>query len=333
MISSIFYEEEIVDHPRTKFIFSKFKKARKISINRYTEIFNKRDQNFKIQKSSPSLILAKKHSGHVLSAPEGFGIGNSKNYYFSHMYNCLYDCRYCFLQGMYSSANYVLFVNYEDFDQQISQIIDKNKNKEMTFFSGYDCDSLALENITGFASYFLEKFENYPNALIELRTKSIQVEPLNSIEPINNCVVAYSLLPEIISKDLDKKTPSIERRIEAMKKLALKGWRIGLRFDPLIHGKDWKKLYKELHLKVFESLPPESIHSISYGPLRFPKAMFKNIFKLYPKEKLFAGPLVQNSGEFKYDDKIEKEMLEFCQNISKNYIPKSILFNCSPILS
>ena len=68
MISSIFYEEEIVDHPRTKFIFSKFKKARKISINRYTEIFNKRDQNFKIQKSSPSLILAKKHSGHVLSA-------------------------------------------------------------------------------------------------------------------------------------------------------------------------------------------------------------------------------------------------------------------------
>ena len=30
------------------------------------------------------------------------------------MYNCIYDCRYCFLQGMYSSANFVLFVNFEE---------------------------------------------------------------------------------------------------------------------------------------------------------------------------------------------------------------------------
>ena len=25
------------------------------------------------------------------------------------MYNCIYDCRYCFLQGMYNSANFVVF--------------------------------------------------------------------------------------------------------------------------------------------------------------------------------------------------------------------------------
>ena len=31
------------------------------------------------------------------------------------MYNCLFDCRYCFLQGMYNSSNFVIFVNYEDF--------------------------------------------------------------------------------------------------------------------------------------------------------------------------------------------------------------------------
>ena len=31
------------------------------------------------------------------------------------MFNCIYDCDYCYLQGMYPSANIVVFVNHEDF--------------------------------------------------------------------------------------------------------------------------------------------------------------------------------------------------------------------------
>ena len=91
----------------------KFKKARVLEIDKYAEIFNKRNQNFRIQKANPDLILAHKNDGFVLPAPEGYGIGSSENFYFSHMYNCIYDCRYCFLQGMFSSANYVIFVNFE----------------------------------------------------------------------------------------------------------------------------------------------------------------------------------------------------------------------------
>ena len=73
--------------------------------------------------------------------------------------------------------------------------------------------------------------------------------------------------------------------------LASKGWKIGLRFDPLIHGKDWKDLYTKMIIMVFNSIPVSSIHSVSFGPLRFPKQMFKDIFKLYPDEPLFSGPL------------------------------------------
>lgn len=50
------------------------------------------------------------------------------------MFNCIYDCRYCFLQGMYSSANYVIFVNFEDFDKEIEEVIQDNKDKKITFF-------------------------------------------------------------------------------------------------------------------------------------------------------------------------------------------------------
>ena len=136
MIETIYIEKKIKNHPRTNFILSKFKKARCIEIDRYGEIFNKRNQNFRIQKFSPDLILAHKESGLVLPAPDGFGIGNSKNFYFSHMYNCIYDCRYCFLQGMYSSANYVIFINFEDF-------VKKNDK-----FKKILCDHISINEIS-----------------------------------------------------------------------------------------------------------------------------------------------------------------------------------------
>ena len=119
MIETIYYEKNIKNHPKTLEILSRFSNARQICIDRYGEVFNKRNQNFKLQKTNPALILAEKHKGFILPVPEGFGIGQMHNFYFSHMYNCIYDCRYCFLQGMYSSANYVLFVNYEDFLNEI----------------------------------------------------------------------------------------------------------------------------------------------------------------------------------------------------------------------
>ena len=45
------------------------------------------------------------------------------------MLNCLYDCRYCFLQGMYRSANYVLYVNYEDFTKDIDTLLEQADNE------------------------------------------------------------------------------------------------------------------------------------------------------------------------------------------------------------
>ena len=329
MIETIYVEKKIREHRRTKFILSKFKNAKIIEIDRYGEIFNKRNQNFRIQKNNPDLILAYKNKGYVLPTPEGFGIGSSKNFYFSHMYNCIYDCRYCFLQGMYSSANYVIFVNFEDFDKEITEVIQDNKDNKITFFSGYDCDSLALETLTGFAKHITTLFAKHTDVDIEFRTKSAQTEPFTSIEPLNNVIIAYSLMPNLMSKALDNKTPSILKRINAMSHLAKKGWKIGLRFDPLIHGKNWKKLYKELLDNIYNTIPLHSIHSVSFGSLRFPKEMFKDIFKLYPEAPLFSGPLSQHNGVVSYDLNIEEEMTSFCSNITQNYIDKSQIFKCS----
>ena len=271
LIETIFFEQQIAAHPTTPRIRRALPRANWVPIDRYQELFNKRHQNFKLQKKNPALILAKKHDNFVLPVPSGFGMDSHKSFYFSHMYNCLYDCGYCFLQGMYSSANYVLFVNYEDFFEAISETIHLHKNDTQTYYSGYDCDSLAFDKISHFSGYMLNFFQNFPEVEVELRTKSIVISSLLTRNPIKNCVIAFSLSPDSIAKKLDNKAPSIRRRIKAIKELSEKGWPIGLRLDPLIYTHDWKLKYSELISDLMRQIDLCNIHSaVSYTHLTLP---------------------------------------------------------------
>src|SRR3990167_10728610 len=153
----IYVEKALRHHPRVLRIINRFQQPEIIYCDHYREVFNRKAQNFRLQKQNPALLLAEKPGHRVLSTPKGFGIGGIENYYFSHMLNCLYDCRYCFLQGMYSSANYVVFINYEDFMNDIKSMC-STAAEPLYFFSGYDGDSLAFEPVTQFVKEFLPFF-------------------------------------------------------------------------------------------------------------------------------------------------------------------------------
>ncbi len=327
MIDTIYIEEAVLDHPRTKDILGQFPKAIRIPCGRYGEVFNRNFQNFRLQKKRPALILAEKFDHFILETPPGYGIGGTHNYYFSHMLNCIYDCRYCFLQGMFRSAHLVCFVNYEDFEGAISEKIEKHKNAH--FFSGYDCDSLALEPVTHFADSILDFFGRHSESLIELRTKSVQIKSLLNREPISNCVVAFSLTPDEIAKQLEYGAPSLEKRLEAMAKLQEKGWKLGLRFDPVIYMKDYLSQYRNLFQNVFKLININKLHSVSLGPFRLPKEGFERMYRLYPDEPLFAGALSERKRVVSYLPALEGELIGQVSNELIKYIPKDIYFPCA----
>lgn len=328
MISTIYLENEIRDHPITQRVLSRFPDASIIECDRYTEVFNRNAQNFRLQKKNPSLILAKKHSGFVLDAPDDYGIEGENNYYFSHMLNCIYDCRYCFLQGMYRSANYVLFVNYDSFTEAIKNKLASHPDEEAWFYSGYDCDSLALDPVTGFVDFILPFFRSQPKANLEFRTKSTQIRSLLKSVPLPNCIIAFSLSPENITQSLETKTPSLSSRLDAMKKLQQAGWNVGIRFEPLIYTDDYKIRYGDLFSTVFEQLDVDQLHSISVGSFRVPKGYFKNMIKLYPDEKLFAGPLQETDGMISYRDEIKEDMFDWCSRSIADQAPSNLFYQC-----
>lgn len=331
-MQTIYIEQAIKNHPTTQRVLQKLgSRADIIECQHYGEIFNPKSQNFRIQKQNPALILAQKTGNLVLPTPKTFGIGGAHNYYFSHMLNCLYDCRYCFLQGMYSSAHYVFFVNYSDFMAALDELMQKHRQQTLYFFSGYDCDSLAYEPVTEFVQSFIPFFAERPNAILELRTKSINIRELMQFPALKNVIVAYSLTPEIIAKQVEHKAPSIKKRLEALKKLATAGWPVGIRLDPLIYADDYEILYQQLIEQIFEYIHPKNIHSISLGPLRFPEKMYQRISNLYPQDVLLAHPLYKRGGYVSYREEVESEMKQFVTKTLSHYVSENLLFTCSPL--
>ena len=327
MIDTIYLEDGVDNYPKTKDILNRYPKANVIPCKHYKEVFNPAAQSFRLQKKNPSLILAKQTGKLVHPIPPSYGVGGINNYYFSHLLNCLYDCRYCFLQGMYPSAHYLLFVNFEDFEHEIIKI--SNATPEPSwFFSGYDCDSLALEQVTGFAKHFMPFFEKLPDAWIELRTKSVSTQVLQKMNPFSNAVVAFSFTPDEVSQQVEHGVPPVSSRINAMKKLAEQGWKIGLRIDPLIHCRDFEKRYHRLFNNIFASIPEESIHSVSLGAFRMPVNFFKKIEKLYPQEPLLAGNWKKKDGMIAYQREIESKLKCAAKALILEHITESKLFTC-----
>ena len=70
-------------------------------------------------------------------------------FYITPMLNCLYNCDYCFLQGMYPSGNIVIFVNQNDLQEAITkEVVEMKFQSPPKIISvSYNTDLLAMEHI------------------------------------------------------------------------------------------------------------------------------------------------------------------------------------------
>ena len=145
---------------------------------------------------------------------------------------------------------------------------------------------------------------------------------------MENIITAFSFTPQELSIQLEHGVPPVSSRIQAMKKITDAGWQVGLRIDPLIDCDDFEQRYQSLFRDIFSSIPVGKIHSVSLGAFRMPVNFFKKMEKLYPEEKLFAGPLEKRGSSVSYHLEIEQKRKETCKNLLREYIPKEKLFCC-----
>ena len=260
--SHVYLEEGVEDYAITGVILDRLPNATQVSVKDYKNMFARPGQDFQLQKRSPKLILARKKDNFIYTgslASQNFGYRNF--YYNSLLLNCIYNCDYCYLQGMYPSGNMVIFVNEDDFlKATLSAIENRLYQKEPLYLCiSYDTDLLAFETVVPYASRFIEFTREQEDLIIEIRTKSANWRCLKDIRPIERCILAWTLSPPLVAKQYEKLTPSSDQRIEAIKHCLELGWPVRLCFDPVLRVENWESVYHSYFESVFKRLPAEKI--------------------------------------------------------------------------
>ena len=143
MFSHVYVEKGVAEHPRTKQILEKLNNTTVIEIDHYKDVFCRKKQSISAQSNAKALILAENTSGCIYEgAPVCQSFGNENFYYCSCMMNCIFDCEYCYLKGMYPSGNLVVFVNLEDIFAELEALL---AQKSIYLCVSYDADLVAID--------------------------------------------------------------------------------------------------------------------------------------------------------------------------------------------
>ncbi len=320
----IYIEEDAYNYPVTTKILEKFENSIQIKIQNYKHIFNRSNQNFQEQKTSAKLILAvKKDNFYYKGSNVVNNYGFDNFYYNTLILNCLYNCEYCYLQGMFNSGNIVVFVNLEDFFSETKKLI---KDKPTYLCISYETDILAMEELIPYTSAWIEFARQNPNLTIEIRTKSNKYNLIQHLEVCDNVILAWTISPPDIIKSYEDKTPVLNQRLKHIELALCDGWKTRLCFDPILHVNNWKEIYSNFVDLVFSQISSEKIYDISLGTFRINADYLKKMKRLRTDSDILYYPFERSEQLKVYPESKVKEMIEFVTDKISQFYQKEKIY-------
>ena len=323
--SHIYLEKDAAVYPLAQLTLSKFPKAEILEIDHYKDVFNRPRQDFQLQKASMKLILAKKTEPFLYPASDMVQeYGTPNVFYNTPILNCLYNCDYCFLQGMYPSGNLAVFVNEEDFFNSIKYKLKDldNPSKPMVVSISYNTDLMAMENIIPVASRWIEFAKLQKNMRIEIRTKSALFSAIKDIESSENVILSWTLSPLEICEKYESTATPLHRRIKSLKQALDLGWDVRLCFDPVILVNDWEKIYMRFVDDIFSEIDGKKLADLTLGVFRMSKDYFNRIRKREPRSDIYYSDYIIESNTVTVPIDQRQRALAILKNRIAEYIPK-----------
>ncbi|MCX5750956.1 MAG: radical SAM protein [Candidatus Saganbacteria bacterium] len=196
---------------------------------------------------------------------------------------CPFNCTYCYLQTYMNQSSFdrsvILYDNIDTLLKELKTFLKEETNGNFRIGTGEFTDSLALDNKVGLSEKLIKLFAKQDKHLLELKTKSTNIDHLLGLDHKGKTIFSWTLNPEILIRGDEQGTASLKDRLKAAKRCAEAGYKISFHFDPLIHIANWEEEYQRVVDQIFDYLKEEDLTWISLGALRF-----------LPKQK----PIVEN---------------------------------------
>ena len=178
---------------------------------------------------------------------------------------CLGACAYCYVDRNKTVNPITLFTNTEE----ILAAVDKHVQKQVwpkvpnqthplyyTYDIGCNSDISVDAAISDNVQVAVDFYRRHPKAFATFATKFVNPEML-SYDPQQKVRIRFSLLPHKVSKLVDVRTDSIEKRLNAINDFYQAGYEVHVNFSPVIVYDGWQQDYRELFEQLNQVVHPK----------------------------------------------------------------------------
>ncbi len=317
----VYVERSARDYPLTRDVLSRLSSPHVTEIDDANAFFKRPGQDFALQKRAPKLILARKRGTYLYRGNEriaSFGAERAL-FYTDIVRNCLFDCDYCFLQGMHPSANILLNVNIEDYLEAVTTHM--TRYGELYLSISYLSDLLGFERHFGLVRRWIEASRNIRGVEIEVRTKSDGFSTLHDVAPHKGVILTWSLSPDALARGHEAGTGGFAQRLFDARRAALRGWRVRLCFDPVIVAESWRDDYRRAVEEVFRRMPHDGIEAVSFGVFRMHPDFLRRM-RVFRRESILENGVIDREGVASYAAEIREEVFAFMTDLLARELPR-----------
>ena len=312
---TLYIHPELENHPRAKRLVETLPHRRIELIDQADALSAsmKTDPAGAVARGKYNVALAPYRGEMVEGCPASPGMRCCRYRVINLVMGCPIDCSYCILQGYLNRPTIFIFPELEKVYEQLDIDIQRCRDEGFSprFGTGELSDSLALDRYTEFSIDLIEHFRGRPDVWFELKTKSVEIANVLSIDsPPANIVISWSVNPQYVIDAEEGRAPSLSERIDAAVKVQEAGYRLGFHFDPIFYFEGWEEHYEQTVKEIFSRIDPQKVVWISMGGLRFSGWMGKFYRERFRGHRLLTGEHVQTppDGKFRYPQPIRIEL-------------------------
>ncbi|WP_041963016.1 SPL family radical SAM protein [Sulfurospirillum cavolei] len=218
--------------------------------------------------------------------------------------SCGFDCSYCSIQSFYKN-------NTITFDKTFAEKLERlelDPAKTYHIGTGQSSDSLMWGNRSGVLEALFAFARKNPNVILELKSKSDNIAYLLENDVPKNVLCTWSLNPQVIIDNEEKRAASLKARIQSARALADKGVLVGFHFHPIVLFEGWHEAYTAIAQKLLKTFTCKEVALVSMGTLTFIKPVLKKIRLRAQKSKILQMPLVDANGKYSYPLALKEQM-------------------------
>lgn len=238
--------------------------------------------------------------------------------------SCGFDCSYCSIQSFYKN-------NTITFDKHFAKKLERlelDTTKTYHIGTGQSSDSLMWGNRAGVLEALLNFARQHPNVILEFKSKSDNISYLLEHDVPKNVICTWSLNPQVIIDNEEKRTASLEQRIQSARALADKGVLVGFHFHPIVLFEGWQEVYSAIAHELTQRFTCKEVALVSMGTLTFIKPVLKKIRLRAQSSKILQMPFSDANGKYSYPLELKEAMFSTLYQAFKPWHDEVFFYLC-----